>query len=779
MTDVLIRLLIVNKNIRFAISLKQALEQYGGFEVAPFTTADSALEFLRLNPQDIALVDFTLKEMQGAEVVFRMRALQPSLPVIATPDVPEVVAQVQDLRLNGVVDAPISLRDLLPVLQKALRRSTEALPETSEAPPLETDSDTQRLSGMIPINPERTDRPDSVLFRVTRSGVEADGETLRLQIEPVLGDSALADRVLPPPESIGLFQQLAAQEPPMPSLEESGTVQELRASLANVVPADIASVVVSMPDADLDAEAPAEESDVPLVETIIGETLDETIPLDIPDLLNRVERQFPDRVPGVKPLPSWVKNVTRYVQEPDFLREFLPRSGDEMVDGETRDIPEMLTEMITQAMEANALYEEEAEVPVEQPPELSDETPTTFDIFISPDVPPVAPVPSRFELTASTDDLFAEFPPEDEAEEELQKFINEQVTLGTQSDNPEIAQLALNLTQVSLELTADAILLAQDNEIVAYAGTMPLEDVEGLRTELENDWQTASDEARIRFVTLRASGQDYMLYTCRTEGGYALSMIFMGTLPINVIRRQSGRLLKALSRIPEQPQPSTSLLEELAALERMEAELIEAEEELQQDTTRIEMVFNTLEARPASAPEIDAEDEPDNADDSPLDAAPAVVDEVEVEPPSIPAPPVTAPISSQKPKSLAVSKAPAVPRIAQTYLWLIRNPDEALSEAAIRAIESELRNQLTEDGWDVRTLNAYEDYVYVFAEVPGEPLAHEIMPLLKARSAQIASEVDTRLTQERLWADSYCVLTPGREMRQDEIQRFINFGRMR
>jgi REP element-mobilizing transposase RayT len=119
-----------------------------------------------------------------------------------------------------------------------------------------------------------------------------------------------------------------------------------------------------------------------------------------------------------------------------------------------------------------------------------------------------------------------------------------------------VARLALTLTQVSLELTAEACVLARDSQIIAYAGALPLEDIEEIRQTIAGDWEAAPAQGRIRFITLQGSGQDYMLYSRGVDGGFALSMIFSGTQQLHRIRRQGRRLADALAAVQEAAAPA-------------------------------------------------------------------------------------------------------------------------------------------------------------------------------------------------------------------------------
>lgn len=118
-------------------------------------------------------------------------------------------------------------------------------------------------------------------------------------------------------------------------------------------------------------------------------------------------------------------------------------------------------------------------------------------------------------------------------------------------EDPYIAHLALHLTQVSLEVSAEGTLLTSANEVIAYAGHLSQDDALELRDVVANDWNANPEGARIRFVTLPGSGRDYMLYSIRTVNDLTLSMIFAGTTPLRVIRQQGQKLIAALEAIPE------------------------------------------------------------------------------------------------------------------------------------------------------------------------------------------------------------------------------------
>jgi REP element-mobilizing transposase RayT len=116
-------------------------------------------------------------------------------------------------------------------------------------------------------------------------------------------------------------------------------------------------------------------------------------------------------------------------------------------------------------------------------------------------------------------------------------------------------------------------------------------------------------------------------------------------------------------------------------------------------------------------------------------------------------------------------------RSRQAFVWLLRDPDAMLNDAAAWAIVSGLTTQLNEQGWLVEQFTARDEYVYLLADVPGETAAHLIINDLKRRSAAILRQQGGTTAGPDVWADSYLVLTPGRELDPDEIHHFIDFER--
>jgi CheY-like chemotaxis protein len=601
------RVLIVNRQIDFAVTVKRSLEQLGGYEVAPFTGADTALDYARTRPHDVALVDFTLRGISGGEIIEKLREIQPDIAIIATPKNAETQAAMRDLSLQEVVDTPMPVRQLIPVLERAVKHARETLlPDTVEAPSM---GDSQTLK-ILP--PEFTPL-DKILQKT--GGMEEGVETIEVDMSDLETPSERVKRAL------SVFEQLAAEEPPMPGVEDNATVGDLRNSLLDTSERAVVQI------------------------------------LSVPEPLNEPQ-----------PLP------------PD--------------DGDDPEAPilarKILEETLDHTSSLKALVEE------------------------------VAPESPSVKVAAAMEGV------QDEAEVEriTEQPVAEVEPVGEEIDEAKLTQMALDLTQASLELTAEATLLSRYGQVIASAGSLPKEDIDQLVDQLTGDW---SSQSRIRFINLPSSGKDYMLFSRRTTDNLVLTLVFAGNMPLRVIRRQSDKLMRAMNAVPE--------AEESIMTDEVE---IPVEETLPEDA---EAMPNALMADNLANVEKDLE----------------YVQNLDKPPQEI---------------------VPAGPLTPFSFVWLVRDPDKTLPDGVAQAIIAGMDLYLTQEGWTINTLRVHEDYIYLYGAVPGERPANEIIQELKVQSAQIAAGKDSTLNPEALWADAYFALLPGRELDTPDIQRFIRFGRM-
>ncbi len=852
---------MINPQLAFTVSLKQALERTGTFVVHPFTTPDAALDYLQDHPQDVALIDLAFGSISADDLVRKLRAIQPDIAIVASPAQPETVQNV--LRLQGSIDMPYSARDVIPLLNEALIRREElsepvAPDEASEEhtqptevlssvdvdePPPEEDTphrirEFSSFDGgldfdfagtpLVEVDPE-SDAPESTddtpsrstkvknfddLVRSMRGGEEErrplhertqsliDFNLPRTrEIRPNEGDHPPTE----PGESTGLFRQLSDEEPPLPSLEENGTIGDLMSGVVDTGFRDVLAILRGE-QINTDAEAPAnltddelqevlasfygdagddlpalsearaepagdhvdpfrmfeektDEPEVPEERTparvILETTLDESTPpesFSLDDLIQSIASQLPEHQPNIQPLPSWIAETDQLTSEPDFLPEEMPPGGSQSFEF-TGDLYDQTTRPSGGKKVEVGNIETEAfpAFPIETPPELPemmpDSLPSPFDM--EDDAEEVAPsfmfdfdsivepvTPDDVDLFPVPDDLSFDAPElatgwEDEpaasevvtGEEpspfdtalfdtrfnemaafdlsEVDVFRDMPAVGAPTADDPKIAQLALGLTQASLESTAEATILSRAGRIIAYAGQLSREDVEELSQAIENDWDTETEQTRIRFVRVSSSGDDYMLYSRHTEDDLTLSMVFAAQTRLGDIRRQSKRLMEALQAVPDMPADG--------------------------------VLPGIVVPQPGQ------------------DAKPA------------------------EPKTGAV-EAPML--VTYAAVWTLRDAGDRLNVETAEAMNAGLRTQLQERGWIVTTVQAEDGYVYVLAQVSDETPAPDIIRDMKRRSAEIAKALEPSVEVERLWADGYLMLTPGRELSADEIQQYIAFERM-
>src|SRR5690606_35060848 len=118
------------------------------------------------------------------------------------------------------------------------------------------------------------------------------------------------------------------------------------------------------------------------------------------------------------------------------------------------------------------------------------------------------------------------------------------------------------------------------------------------------------------------------------------------------------------------------------------------------------------------------------------------------------------------------------PLVAQGALWVLADPNAQLDDELAEALIAGLQTQLTEARWHVHTVEARDEYVYVYADMPAERPQPELVDELKLRAANILAAVDPGISPTGLWAEGYMVVSPGRLLEMDEIQDFVNFERM-
>ena len=206
---------------------------------------------------------------------------------------------------------------------------------------------------------------------------------------------------------------------------------------------------------------------------------------------------------GTGAVPAWLRETEKFIKEPSFLPESLPAIESVAGVGETT-VPSVVDE-------PGSVTEQDAEMNL----------PDTEARAAQDDQP-------------DKDLMFPTWSP-----------------LSSRDSDPLLAQLAVTMTRIMSDLTADATVLTRDNRIVAFSGDMALSDFRALRKAVADDWTAEGGQSRIRFVKLPSAESEYMLCSRSTVGGHCLTLIFAGSKHLSDIRRQGDRMLRALAKAPE------------------------------------------------------------------------------------------------------------------------------------------------------------------------------------------------------------------------------------
>ena len=84
-----------------AVNLIKRILELAGHDVAGFTEEEDALDFVKRNPVDLAILDIKLKKMTGVEVLAEMKKLAPSVRAIMLTGYPTVEPAQASLALGA------------------------------------------------------------------------------------------------------------------------------------------------------------------------------------------------------------------------------------------------------------------------------------------------------------------------------------------------------------------------------------------------------------------------------------------------------------------------------------------------------------------------------------------------------------------------------------------------------------------------------------------------------------------------------------------------------
>lgn len=127
----------------------------------------------------------------------------------------------------------------------------------------------------------------------------------------------------------------------------------------------------------------------------------------------------------------------------------------------------------------------------------------------------------------------------------------------------DVNRAAQHLASLSMATASQAALILKNGRLWAYAGHLSKEAAQELAQIVQHDWKRTpsapsaggSSTDLARFVRLKVSGDDYMLYATGLGVDMVLVLAFDIRTPISKIHAQAGELARALASAPELEKP--------------------------------------------------------------------------------------------------------------------------------------------------------------------------------------------------------------------------------
>lgn len=462
MPDVRIHVLVIIPRLSDAVGIKAALDSVGRFDVRPFTSPINGLNHARTAPPDLAILDVHIRQPNVLEVTTALRKLNPKVKLLLTNAPVEAISK---LHADGTIALPARARNLIP-----------------------------QIDELFPPPPPRVETPPSA---------------------PVPAQEPKALNAPPPPDPL---ERIAREEPPIPTLEEGGTLREAIAALLPSKALDTSAYVLEVPsgafetDQNAAMEVPPAEPVPPVASTdALAATLMESGPM-----FDEVrDTPFDDADSDLDAMPTTARSAR--VEPPVTTAPTTPVEPDTSAESEPlEELPPALR------------------IPGQRRPVRKPAPPT-----YAGDIPaPLSPVPRQVEPE----------PPSRIPGRRHGKAIRIPSTAMMPPDGSQLKR-ALTETYKRIGVTAAALILSDPDHIIAHSGEMPTQEIEELNDVISGDWDVGGQQSRIRYVTLPTSKQEYMLHTRRTGTGHILSLAFAGDLPVRELRKQSDQIAEALAQL--------------------------------------------------------------------------------------------------------------------------------------------------------------------------------------------------------------------------------------
>jgi len=221
-------------------------------------------------------------------------------------------------------------------------------------------------------------------------------------------------------------------------------------------------------------------------------------------------------------------------------------------------------------------------------------------------------------------------------------------------------------------------------------------------------------------------------------------LIFAADTSLKVIRRQAARLSESLNKVPE---PDEEIITAEPTMPMPAISEPEAGEDIRDDLR--EGAGDSIE---------------DVYDDVVEEHVPETTDQQE-SPESVEIPPT-------QPKLRAEGSY-----ASYACVWLVERKKDAINPRAVQLIEGWLVEICEALDWDLQVVNIEPEWLYVELGVPVGTLPSLIATTLMEDTAERAMALDPSRSMRSPWSNGYLVRTPPENLKDHDIDRFVNFYR--
>ncbi|HEY5952380.1 MAG TPA: sigma-54 dependent transcriptional regulator, partial [Kofleriaceae bacterium] len=165
------RVLVVDDDVSLGTALIGLLGQVGGYAANHVSDATHALEFVRAEPTDLALVDVRLGTTSGLDLLSQLKVLRPEMSVIMITALPSIDTVVEAMKLgaDNFVVKPIDPPRLLALVAKGLeshqlRRKSEQLDRVSHPAAPTMLAESEEMADVMQLAHAVAPRPTTVLL---------------------------------------------------------------------------------------------------------------------------------------------------------------------------------------------------------------------------------------------------------------------------------------------------------------------------------------------------------------------------------------------------------------------------------------------------------------------------------------------------------------------------------------------------------------------------------------------------------------------------------------